>query len=308
MTCILCQDGCSSYDDRQHAVTCVECPNCGRYKIDGLALRSLGDDKQEIFDIASWVYEQNVSGTVPFIRSQDIEEIKNFPKPNTQKRIERYLGRVIKLLNNNLVGRFDPTNTALRVASWSLRKEDAIAIADYLKTLGAVELISDHLNQYRLVAKAHILYEEMTASRANSSQVFVAMWFHDSMTDAFNNGFDVAIRNAGYDTLRIDRKEHDRKVDDEIIAEIRHSAFVVADFTGQRGGVYYEAGFAHGLGKRVIFTCHKREKEEELHFDVRQYNTIFWEKTDDLIAPLQNRILALFGAGPLKPNAKPIPL
>ena len=65
------------------------------------------------------------------------------------------------------------------------------------------------------------------------------------------------IEDAGYEAVRIDEKEHTNKIDDEIIAEIRRSRFVVADFTqgkdGARGGVYYEAGFAHGLGIEVIF-------------------------------------------------------
>jgi hypothetical protein len=46
---------------------------------------------------------------------------------------------------------------------------------------------------------------------------------------------------------------------------------------------------------------------DKLHFDVRQYNTIAWERAQDIVAPLQNRILALFGAGPIKPDARPIP-
>ena len=52
-----------------------------------------------------------------------------------------------------------------------------------------------------------------------------------------------------------------------------------SDFTGNRGGVYYEAGFAHGLGLPVIFMC---RDGDELHFDVRQYNCIFW-KPDQLL-------------------------
>jgi hypothetical protein len=159
----------------------------------------------------------------------------------------------------------------------------------------------------RLVAKAHILYEEMIDKRATSSQAFVAMWFDPSMDDVYESGFSAAIAASGYSPLRIDRKEHDRKIDDQIIAEIRRSAFVVADFTGHRGGVYYEAGFAHGLGRSVILTC-RRNELSKLHFDVRQYNTIPWDTPGDLVAPLQNRILALFGAGILKPDAKPIPI
>src|SRR5271165_6192652 len=82
---------------------------------------------------------------------------------------------------------------------------------------------------------------------------------------------------------RIDRKEHDGKIDDQIIAEIRRSAFVVADFSGHRGGVYYEAGFAHGIGRRVIFTC-KQAEIDKLHFDIRQYNTILWTTPNEIVA------------------------
>jgi nucleoside 2-deoxyribosyltransferase len=109
-----------------------------------------------------------------------------------------------------------------------------------------------------------------------------------------------------YHPLRIDRKEHEDKIDDQIIAEIRRSAFVVADFTANRPNVYYEAGFAHGLGRRVLFTS-KRQDRDDLRFDVRQFNVIEWERPEDIVAPLQNRILALFGAGLHKPDAKPIP-
>jgi hypothetical protein len=83
------------------------------------------------------------------------------------------------------------------------------------------------------------------------------------------------------------------------MASISGSRFVVADFTGSRGGVYYEAGFADGLDLPVIFMC---REGDELHFDIRQYNCIFW-KTDGLADArerLKNRILATLGQGPLK--------
>ena len=75
-----------------------------------------------------------------------------------------------------------------------------------------------------------------------SSQAFVAMWFDESTNDAYEFGIKPAIEQAEYNPLRIDRKEHINKIDDEIIEEIRRSRFVVADFTqgpdGARGGVY----------------------------------------------------------------------
>ena len=58
-----------------------------------------------------------------------------------------------------------------------------------------------------------------------------------------------------------------------------------------------EAGFAHGLGLPVIFMC---REGDELHFDIRQYNCIFW-KLEDLVDAgerLKNRLLATLGQGP----------
>lgn len=124
---------------------------------------------------------------------------------------------------------------------------------------------------------------------------------NESMTKAYEDGIRPAIEEAGYVALRIDQKEHINKIDDEIIAEIRRSGFLVADFTqgceGARGGVYYEAGFAHALGIQVIFTCH-RDSLNELHFDTEHYNHIVWSSEEELHKKLKNRILAVIGEGP----------
>jgi nucleoside 2-deoxyribosyltransferase len=129
------------------------------------------------------------------------------------------------------------------------------------------------------------------------------MWFDDSMMEAYDNGIAPAIRDAGYEPIRIDRKDHNNKIDDEIIAEIRRSRFLVADFTqggsGARGGVYYEAGFAHGLNIPVIFTC-REDVIDKVHFDTRQYNHITWAKSDQLRDRLAKRISATLGDGPMK--------
>ena len=130
------------------------------------------------------------------------------------------------------------------------------------------------------------------------------MWFDGSMNEAWDDGIAPAVHDAGYEPVRIDRVEHVNKIDDEIIAEIRRARFVIADFThgdtGARGGVYYEAGFAHGLGIPVIFTCRK-DRLGEVHFDTRQYNHIVWETPEELQDQLVKRIAAVLGDGPIPP-------
>ena len=62
-------------------------------------------------------------------------------------------------------------------------------------------------------------------------------------------------------------------------------ASLVADFTqgetGPHGGVYYEAGFAHGLNIPMVFTCRK-DTLKNIHFDTRQYPHIVWETLEEL--------------------------
>ena len=129
------------------------------------------------------------------------------------------------------------------------------------------------------------------------------MWFDESMESAWEQGIKPAVEDSGYKPLRIDRKEHLNKIDDEIIAEIRRSRFIIADFThgdeGARGGVYYEAGFAHGLNIPVIFTCRK-DALKKVHFDTRQYKHIVWKEPKDLRHQLEISICAVIGDGPFR--------
>jgi nucleoside 2-deoxyribosyltransferase len=137
-----------------------------------------------------------------------------------------------------------------------------------------------------------------------TTQAFVAMWFHPTTDELYEKGIAPAIEESGYRPVRIDRKEHINKIDDEIIAEIRRSHFVVADFTCEpdkvRGGVYFEAGFAMGLRIPVIWTCRDTTVEAgDLHFDTRQYSHLVWTNPNDIRKKLRARIGAVIGQGPL---------
>lgn len=125
-----------------------------------------------------------------------------------------------------------------------------------------------------------------------NKRIFVAMSFAKDLEEIYENGIRPAIGAAGFEAIRLDRVEHNEKICDKILADIRSCGLVVADFTGQRGGVYFEAGFALGLGKTVIWTC-REDDIDNLHFDTRQYNHIVWNDPADLSARLTNRIRAI---------------
>ena len=130
-----------------------------------------------------------------------------------------------------------------------------------------------------------------------SNTVFVAMSFDEEVGQVYDRGIAPALGSAGYKPVRIDRNGRSNGIDDEIIAEIRRARFLVCDLTNgvpecpdsgldrtavSRWRFLYEAGFAHGLGKHVIWTCRK-DLVEHVDFGLRQRDIISWEAGQERI-------------------------
>jgi hypothetical protein len=133
--------------------------------------------------------------------------------------------------------------------------------------------------------------------------VFVAMSFAPDLKPVFDEAISPALEACGFSgPFRVDDDEHYRrsnepgytdKIDDRIIAGIRKARFVVVDVTHNRSAVYYEAGFAGGLGKPIIWCCREDRIGEDLCFDTRQIGHLPWREPADLRAALEARIRAL---------------
>ena len=132
---------------------------------------------------------------------------------------------------------------------------------------------------------------EMTHGQG-STRVFVAMWFSNDMRRTYSNAIAPAVRQAGFEPYIVGEGRSTERIEDEAEATIRESRFVVADFTHEtgesvRGSVYYEAGFARGLGKPIIFTAKAGTKP---HFNTAHFPHIFWKNDADLEEQLTQRI------------------
>ena len=174
-------------------------------------------------------------------------------------------------------------------------------------------LLDEHLKQqgflqplaagtFKLSPHGWSTVDEWRRGTIQSDKAFVAMSFRPQFDEFYQKGLFQGISEAGYEPVRIDRVEHNNRIDDEIIASIRRCKFVVADFSLQRGGIYFEAGFAMGLGRRVIWTV-REDRLHRVHFDTRQYNFIRWIPDDcpAFVKALRDRIEATLGKGPLSP-------
>jgi hypothetical protein len=274
----------------------VTCPRCGNYRITDTTVRLLLEPPiTSPGAISGWIRRQNALGVTPRIDSDTVPMLRALTKPPFRERVERFLVLAAETVRT-LDQWFKPGEPEFIGVSYSDSQQELVVIIDYLKQEGLLTNIGIPQGEH-LTAKGYIAADELRAKRAASSQAFVSMWLDVSMQSIYERGLSVGIRSAGFSPLLIPKKEHANKIDDEIIAEIRRSAFIVADFTGQRQNVYFETGFAIGLGFPVIWTC-RQDEIKNLHFDIRQYNSIDWKDEGELAIRLQRRIEAMLGRGP----------
>ena len=258
--------------------------------------------------LTTWLVDQRTLGVrAPRVTWEIIEYAKTKRPLSVHERAERLLKFIDLKIDTvgscHRIWRHEPEIHATFCA-WSESLDwdpEVNFLLKYLSEQKWLQGVSDEVGNINCtVTMAGYRQLAEQATNADARQVFVAMWFDDSMNEAYDNGIRPAVEAAGFSPLRIDLKPDADKIDDEIIAEIRRSRFLVADFThgdqGARGGVYFEAGFALGLGIPVIFTC-RADMVDELHFDTRQYAHIVWNNAEQLRDQLKNRILARIGEG-----------
>ena len=297
-TCPICRSPAKVQD--RGGGTNVDCQRCGRFKLSDFA--SLEVSKlswEEIAKISGWIHEHPNCEISP----EQLHAMAALKMPTVGEKAEKlmlFLAREFPKPGETLP--LYPTSqiwSKLPAIAWA-RDEGEIEflLSNFLR--GEKQYLTPSNESQRITPKGWAYIDSLRNANPNSAIGFIAMWF-DTSVNPVCEAIHTAIDQAKYKPLRIDRHQHNNRIDDEIMATIRRSKFVVADLTGQRGGVYFEAGFALGLGLTVIWLCRKDELPN-VHFDNRQYPFILWEadKLDDLTAALKNRIEATIGRGPLE--------
>jgi len=134
---------------------------------------------------------------------------------------------------------------------------------------------------------------KLKESGKHSKRCFVAMSFDPSLKET-REAIRIGIKEAGYDAIFIDEvyPDSDQTINDAIIAEIKRSKFLVADFTQQKKGVYFEAGYALGRGLKVIYCCDEEDFKKNSHFDLKPFSHILYNSTEELQKRLKYKIEA----------------
>lgn len=141
-------------------------------------------------------------------------------------------------------------------------------------------------------------YEDERGGRFAGRYGFVAMQFGDLELDSFvDQVVKPATKEMGYDLVDMRDVARAGVIDNIMRTQIRDSAFVIADLTHDNSGAYWEAGYAEGLGKPVIYICESAKFDEKsTHFDTNHCTTVPWSSDNperfrrNLIATLRRSL------------------
>lgn len=133
----------------------------------------------------------------------------------------------------------------------------------------------------RLTFRGWERFYHLTRIGGVGTRAFLAMKFNDAELDEMvRRHMRPAVEKTGFAVRRLDDEPRAGLIDDRLRLEIRLARFLLADLTHANNGAYWEAGYAEGLGKPVIYLCKKAvfdDPGQRPHFDTNHHLTITWD-------------------------------
>lgn len=290
MQCPVCQSplrGDPRRDGRRDVVH-FDCPRCGRFALSGTAVddleHTLRRDSEGPAKLSHALRRASEAATDEFFSTYTIEEVLKRPLPRPKEQADS----LIRWLAQNTPGPGELLEIAPETHLAIIGAKSPAGFALVVDHLFATGLVTGHQipaigvqgrAQATLSFKGWEYYEELAKGSAIYRKAFMAMKFGDPVLErVLVDVFRPAAAKAGFDLFKLDDVPKAGLIDDRLRVEIQASDFVVADLSHDNLGAYWEAGYAEGLGKPVIYTCEQAKFETtKTHFDTNHHLTIVWD-------------------------------
>jgi hypothetical protein len=285
--CILCKRTdakLSSFPGSYGRIISCRCPTCGDYKftqeLEGKLLRTK-DMENERFIISGITKDATENEKIIGLTSASWKQlVETAPIPrNTMEYVERLmqiLGRKISFLHERLS--IDPDEFYPLIYIKCV--DDLYVLLEYCKDAGYIILAGGYQMVTITIEGWKYIEKLKTEKPLNPSLAFMAMQYGDPCLESiYNNQITKAVQQAGFVIKRLDERPSAGIIDNRMREQIKNCRFMIADLTNENRGAYWEAGYAEGLGKPVIYMCKKNgETDLKTHFDVNHHMTIIWEE------------------------------
>lgn len=124
-------------------------------------------------------------------------------------------------------------------------------------------------------------YEEIRRGAPSGRNAFMALEYGDPTLDRIvDEYFRPAVAETGFTLKRLDDDPKAGLIDDRLRVEIQAAQFVIVDLTHGNRGAFWEAGYAEGLSKPVIYTCERSAFQAASHFDTNHHLHVLWGSDD----------------------------
>jgi len=277
-----CELNSDPTDDSKVQAKHYDCPNCGKFAVSLDAQLTMFPLTRPAV-VSHVIWKRQAGGQECRLDPKTINgilETETLPTPvEGGERAILYLGAETK----ENPGRFQEAKPAHLQAKFGANDaSDVLYILENLRDRSLLELRGDStLAICRLTFAGWEKYEELMRGRTESRRAFMAMPFRDEKLDKVFMRFKQAVKDTGFELKRVDMPPRPGLIDDHLRVDLGMARFVVAELTNENPGVYWEAGYAEGLGKPVIYSCEKSYFEgKKTHFDTNHHLTIRWEENN----------------------------
>jgi hypothetical protein len=262
------------------------CANCNTFDasdVANLLATGLGQDPIKRAVLSHTLRKMQASSP-PFLDNILFQKIIEKPLPTAAEQCENlilWLGGNLRFVGDRVL----ITPQTHRAVLGAVNRSAFGQVITHLAKQGLIELIDMAKNglfetNTTLSVDGWVYHEKLRRNNPQSRIAFMAMQFDNQDLDRLvKDVFKPAVAKTGFDLRRLDEKPRAGLIDDRLRVEIRNARFLIADLTDDNEGAYWEAGFAEGLGKPVIFSCEKAKFEEKkTHFDTNHHLTVKWDK------------------------------
>jgi nucleoside 2-deoxyribosyltransferase len=288
------------------------CYICGYYKISKEAIEFLENFPYEYiskaYKLQSYIKEQNDEyNNIPDLNKNKITTIINMPEKSLKEQFNLLLLNLYKIRNAFFYIKEQQLEN-IRIKSWvkdfyilSKLFEKAYEERFLEGVNGSGYVLSNTKNIFikrvkDFAFKGLEYVESLQQPNQNSKKIFLAFKFDDELNNIFKNDISDMLKILDLNPVIVnqDTTSHDEKISDKIISEIKSSRILIADLTHHSRNVYYEIGYAMGMGIPVILTCKNEEDSiKKVAFDINQYPVFGWKNRSELKEKIKNRIKVL---------------
>lgn len=277
------------------------CPKCGAFKLSHDVNHNLNTRIEPNQKISSWISEQNKIYHVymPYIDLEKLDSISNQRNKTIREKFDMFMKVLVRKPRELKLYHFNECyiNDDKEFVQLILKAQNEGFIyecigSETIKT--AMEQGSLLLYYKGLTFEGQEYIESLDTPNKNSNKIFMAFWFNLDIQNIFDDIVKPAIDEVGFLAERVSSSTTnlENKISDEIIGMIKSSRAVIADCTGNRTAVYYEAGYAMGMKIPVIWTC-KADQVADICFDVSQHPFILWSTPEELADKIVKRLKAI---------------